>query len=63
MNLLKLTRNRDETDVYINFQHITSMEDDAGCTYIVANGKNHWVLETKEQIVEAIFCQLNQTNR
>jgi len=59
MNLIRLTRGRDGTTIYINFEQITSIEEDGGWTLIIAAGRSHWVLESQENILEVIFSQLN----
>lgn len=63
MNLLRLTRVRDGRNVYINSSEISSMEEDNGSTLIVADGKNHWVVESAEDIIYNIDSYQSKTNR
>lgn len=63
MNLLRLTRGRDNKAVYINPDKITSMEEDGGFNLIVADGKNHWVKESAEKIISVVGSQRSKTNR
>lgn len=63
MNLLRLTRVRDQKNVYICPDRITSIEEDDGNTLIIAEGKNHWVVESPEDIIYTIDSRQNKTNR
>lgn len=63
MNVLKLTRSKDNKPVYINPDKITSMEEDQGYSLIVADGKNHWVIESAEEIIRVVGSQRSKTNR
>lgn len=63
MNLLRLTRARDQKNVYICPDKITSIEEDGGNTLIIAEGKNHWVVESAEDIIYTIDSRQNKTNR
>lgn len=63
MNLLRLTRARDGSNVYINPSKITSMEESNNHTLIFVDGEKYWVIESAEDIIYNIDSYQSKTNR